>query len=68
VAAHDAIRSLGKALIRVHEQRGYPLLPLTRQLRGPMRWLYHRSPYLRHDSVFHWKPSLSRGSWHAIGR
>jgi FkbM family methyltransferase len=61
VAAHDAIRSLGKALIRVHEQRGYPLLPLTRQLRGPMRWLYHRSPYLRHDSVFHWWPSLLLG-------
>jgi FkbM family methyltransferase len=61
MSIRDAARSLTKALIRANEARGYPLLPLTRRLRGPLRWLYHRSPYLQHDSRFHWKPSLLLG-------
>jgi len=61
MSARDVARSLGKMLIRAHEERGYPLLPLTRRLRVPLRWLYHRSPYLRHDSRFHWRPSLLLG-------
>jgi FkbM family methyltransferase len=61
MSVRDVARSLAKTLIRVHEERGYPLLPLTRTLRGPLRWLYHRSPYLQHDSRFHWRPSLLLG-------
>jgi FkbM family methyltransferase len=51
-------RSLAKRVISAYGERGYPLLPVTRRLRAPMRWLYHRSPYLRHDSHFHWRPNL----------
>jgi FkbM family methyltransferase len=61
MSVRELARSVGKTLIRVHEERGYPLLPITRKLRGPLRWLYHRSPYLQHDSKFHWRPSLLLG-------
>jgi FkbM family methyltransferase len=57
----DLARSLAKKMIRRYGERGYPLLPLTRTLREPLRWLYHRSPYLRHDSRFHWSPNLLLG-------
>ncbi|HEU0036475.1 MAG TPA: FkbM family methyltransferase [Kofleriaceae bacterium] len=55
------MRSLGKQLITRNAAWGYPLLPLTRWVRGPLRWLYHRSPYLQHDSRFHWKPNVLLG-------
>lgn len=43
---------------RGYESAGYPLLPLTRLFRGPLRWFYHRSPLLRHDSKRYLKPRL----------
>src|SRR5882757_7080280 len=57
----ELARSLAKKMIRRYGDGGYPLLPVTRTLRGPLRWLYHRSPYLRHDSRFHWRPNLLLG-------
>jgi FkbM family methyltransferase len=61
MAPQERVRSAGKRLIQVYGERGYPLLPLTRTLRAPLRWLYHRSRYLRHDSRFHWRPNLLLG-------
>lgn len=37
---------------------GRPLLPVTRLLRGPLKWYYHRSPLLRHDNKFYLRPWL----------
>ena len=52
------LKTAGKKLKDNYVAAGYPLLPLTRWLRGPLRWYYHRSPLLRHDSLAHWKPRL----------
>src|SRR6476659_6646065 len=61
MAVQELVRSVGKRLIEAYGERGYPLLPVTRHVRRPLRWLYHRSPYLRHDSRFHWRPNLLLG-------
>ncbi len=37
---------------------GKPLLPLTKFLQEPMRYYFHRTPLLRHDSKFYLKPFL----------
>jgi len=37
---------------------GYPLAPITRVIQRPMRWFYHQSPLLRHDTRFYLKPFL----------
>lgn len=52
------LKSAGKKLRDNYVSAGYPLLPLTRWLKGPLRWYYHRSPLLRHDSRAYWKPRL----------
>jgi FkbM family methyltransferase len=41
-----------------YKKMGYPLAPITRLIRKPMRWFYHRSPLLRHDNRFYIKPFL----------
>jgi len=61
MVVRELVRSAGKRLIEAYGARGYPLLPVTRNLRRPLRWLYHRSPYLQHDSRFHWRPNLLLG-------
>lgn len=61
MSVHRVARALAKIAIRVQEHYDHPLLPLTRKLRSPLRWIYHRSPYLRHDSKFRWRPSLLLG-------
>lgn len=45
-----------RQLYRYYQEAGYPLLPLTRLVREPLRWCYHRSPLLRHDSRPYLKP------------
>jgi len=57
----ETATALAKGLLRAYADRGHPLLPVTRHLRGPLRWLYHRSPTLRHDSRFYWRPNLLLG-------
>jgi FkbM family methyltransferase len=57
----ETARAVAKKLLRAYADRGHPLLPVTRHLRGPLRWLYHRSPTLRHDSRFYWRPNLLLG-------
>ncbi|MGB7442591.1 MAG: FkbM family methyltransferase [Coleofasciculaceae cyanobacterium] len=52
------IKSLLKKIINFYSSLGYPLLPVTKFIREPMRWYYHRSPLLKHDSRFSWKPRL----------
>ncbi|PAX53161.1 FkbM family methyltransferase [Brunnivagina elsteri] len=39
-------------------QAGYPLLPITKFIREPMRWYFHLSPLLRHDTKIYLKPYL----------
>jgi FkbM family methyltransferase len=55
-AAHLAHAARG--LYRRYREAGYPLLPVTRLVREPLRWIYHRSPLLRHDSRPYVKPRL----------
>ena len=50
----DTFRKIKNSYIK----SGRPLLPVTRFLQAPIRWYFHRSPLLRHDSVFHLKPFL----------
>ena len=50
----DTFREIKNSYIK----SGRPLLPVTRFLQVPMRWYFHSSPLLRHDSVFHLKPFL----------
>ena len=57
----DLAKAAGNKLIQANQRRGYPLRPLTSRIRAPLRWLYHRSPYLQHDSRFHWRPNLLLG-------
>jgi FkbM family methyltransferase len=52
------IAALRKRCGAAYVAAGYPLLPLTRWARGPLRWIYHRSPLLRHDSRPFLKPRL----------
>ena len=47
-----------KNIVSGYISAGYPLLPVTKYLRTPMRWFYHQSPLLRHDSDFYIKPFL----------
>jgi len=51
-------RTLLTRLSDAYVARGRPLLPLTRWLRGPLRWYYHRSRLLRHDHRRFLKPRL----------
>lgn len=43
-------------IYRNYQKAGYPLLPLTRHMQKPLRWYYHRSPFLRHDNRRYFKP------------
>src|SRR4051812_40237417 len=54
----QAIKSIVKGCWRLYAATGSPLLPITRLLQRPLRWYYHRSPVLRHDTRFCWKPRL----------
>lgn len=53
-------RNFAKKLASAYKSAGYPLLPITKFIREPMRWFYHQSPLLRHDSKFYLKPFLLR--------
>lgn len=39
-------------------KKGYPLQPITKYIREPMRWFFHQSSLLRHDSKFYVRPYL----------
>ena len=52
------IKDSVKNIVSGYISAGYPLLPVTKYLRTPMRWFYHQSPLLRHDSNFYIKPFL----------
>ncbi|MCB9150118.1 MAG: FkbM family methyltransferase [Caldilineaceae bacterium] len=52
------MKSLIKKFYYSYVRADYPLLPLTKHLRRPLRWYYHLSPVLQHDTQFHWKPFL----------
>jgi FkbM family methyltransferase len=52
------LRPAARSLYARYVSAGYPLLPVTRFARRPLRWLYHRSRLLRHDSRFYLKPYL----------
>lgn len=47
-----------KSVASAYKSAGYPLLPITKSIREPMRWFYHQSLLLRHDSKFYLKPFL----------
>lgn len=53
-----ALRALAKSGERAYIEAGRPLLPLTRRLRGPLRWYFHRSNLLRHDVDGSWAARL----------
>jgi FkbM family methyltransferase len=48
------MRALLKSWKRAYVAAGRPLLPLTRWLKGPLRWYFHRSRVLRHDLHGSW--------------
>jgi FkbM family methyltransferase len=50
--------SILRRLYHYYAEAGHPLLPITRLLRSPLRWYYHRSPLLRHDARRYFKPHL----------
>lgn len=52
------IIAAAKRLRDAYVSVGYPLLPFTRLIRGPLRWYYHRFSLLRHDLRPYWKPRL----------
>lgn len=52
------IKNLVRSLYRSYSKAGYPLLPLTRFAREPLRWYFHRSPLMRHDSRPFLRPYL----------
>lgn len=54
----SAAKSIVNKLFHLYSLAGYPLLPITRFMREPMRWYYHQEPVLRHDSKFKYKPFL----------
>jgi FkbM family methyltransferase len=45
-----------KNIRELYIRANYPLLPITKFFRLPLKWFYHQSPYLRHDNRFYWKP------------
>lgn len=53
-----AIRESFERLSNAYITAGYPLLPLTRLLRQPLRWYFHRQRTLRHDHRKYWRPRL----------
>ncbi|MEQ9006623.1 MAG: hypothetical protein RLP12_01980, partial [Ekhidna sp.] len=52
------LKLIAKKLINVYSSIGYPLLPITKHIREPLRWYYHQNPLLRHDNRFYLKPAL----------
>jgi FkbM family methyltransferase len=52
------LKNIDKTIINTYTKAGYPLLPITKHLREPLRWYYHQSPWLRHDNQLYWKPFL----------
>lgn len=54
------IKNTLKSVASAYKSARYPLLPITKFIREPMRWFYHQSPLLRHDSKFYLKPFLLR--------
>jgi FkbM family methyltransferase len=52
------IISLEQKLSGAYISINRPFLPITRLIREPLRWFYHRSPYLRHDSKIYLRPFL----------
>ena len=51
-------KNTAKRIVAAYKSAGYPLLPITKFIRKPMRWFYHQSPLLRHDNKFYLKPFL----------
>jgi FkbM family methyltransferase len=47
-----------KSLHHKYIKLGRPLLPVSKFIREPMRWYYHQSKFLRHDSKMYIKPFL----------
>jgi FkbM family methyltransferase len=54
-----------QGLVDLYVRAGYPLAPITKFSRLPLRWFYHQSPYLRHDTKLYWKPFLL-GQFHEL--
>jgi FkbM family methyltransferase len=52
------IRRALKSSARAYVRSGRPLLPLTRWVRRPLRWYFHRSRVLRHDLHGGWGARL----------
>jgi len=52
------VRQVVQQLWTGYKRIGYPLRPLTQLFREPLRWYYHQSPLLQHDSRFNWKSKL----------
>jgi FkbM family methyltransferase len=54
----NMLRKIGQTLRDAYIKIGYPLLPITKFSRIPLKWYYHQSPLLRHDNDFYLKPYL----------
>lgn len=52
------LKEIDQKLSNNYLRAGRPLLPITKFIRKPMRWYYHQSPLLRHDSKIYLKPFL----------
>jgi FkbM family methyltransferase len=52
------LKKIDSSFSKTYTSAGYPLLPITKLIRQPMRWYYHQSPLLRHDSKVYLKPFL----------
>jgi FkbM family methyltransferase len=52
------ILSLEKKLSETYISINRPFLSITRLIREPLRWYYHRSPYLRHDGKIYLRAFL----------
>lgn len=52
------ITNVSKNIEAKYKAMGYPFVPVTRVIQGPMRWFYHLSPLFRHDSRFYLKPFI----------
>ena len=53
-----AIKILFEKVSNVYIKLGRPFLPITRLLRDPLKWYYHKSPLLRHDNKAYLRPWL----------
>ncbi len=54
----NILKNIEHQFSKAYTQAGYPLLPITKFIRQPMRWYFHLSPLLRHDSKIYLKPYI----------